>query len=67
MRISNTALQRLARPTISKKFALFYLALLLVALANGLIINSALVRLRGTSAIIDAAGSLRWVIEKSPA
>jgi PAS domain S-box-containing protein len=58
---------RLFRPTISKKFAIFFALVLLVVAANGMVIRTMLKEREGIAATINLAGSLRYLSQAAHA
>ncbi|GIK24079.1 MAG: hypothetical protein BroJett006_03250 [Betaproteobacteria bacterium] len=59
--------RRLLRPTISKKFAVFFGLILLVVAANGLVIRTLMKEREGIAATINLAGSLRYLSQAAQA
>ncbi len=55
---------RLLKPTIGKKFLLIFSILAVTAVANWLAVEAMLSNMRGTTALVNAAGSLRWLSQR---
>lgn len=53
--------RRWLRPSISKKFALFFAILLIVVISSALVVDRSMSRLNGAGAQIDLSGSLRYL------
>jgi PAS domain S-box-containing protein len=66
--MAETALsRRLFRPTISKKFAIFFGVVLLAVFANGMVVRVLLKEREGIAATINLSGSLRYLSQAAQA
>ena len=55
---------RLLRPTLGKKFLIVFAILSVTGIANWLVIDATLSKMRGMTAIVNVTGSLRWLSQR---